>query len=271
MPDPHSQSNTDSPTDWIIERIDSIDSTNSELSRRFAQSDTAPHLVLWADRQESGRGRLNRKWQSLGGKDLTFSAIFPSPVDRPDTPKLSLCAGLALVQILKNNFSLDTSLRWPNDILTQKGKLAGILSAYLEKPDAVICGIGINVNSTSTDFDLQTHYSPTTMLDETNRETPRDQLLSAFLSEFERTWFLADTNNFDELLHRFNEHNYYAGKILNIIPGEGALRDEINPENIKGRGFTGITEGLNPDGALLVKMNDGSSYPVSTNDLIIPE
>ena len=68
-----------SQNNWEIEIIDSVDSTNAELSRRYHPVKTVPNLILWAETQNKGRGRLNRQWFSAPGKDITASIIFPSP------------------------------------------------------------------------------------------------------------------------------------------------------------------------------------------------
>ncbi len=255
-----------SPKNWIIEHLESIDSTNAELYRRYRNSDKADRIVLWAEEQTVGRGRLKRKWFSVPHADITASVCFPAPVHPSDIPKLSLCAGLALVKILRDEFGLESQMRWPNDILTVNGKLAGILSAYLSTPNAVICGIGINVNSRPDDIVLDKYGKRTTLLHELGREVSRESVLGLWLPAFEKFWCLADGNRIEELRVVFDSVNFYSDRTLKILPGAGMDRESVdNVEELKGTAC-----GLDPSGALQVRLNNGEMYSVSVEDVLVP-
>ncbi len=257
-----------SPNSWEIEFVESIDSTNSELSRRFSSAESAPFLLLCADEQTAGRGRLARKWFSIKGDDITASVIFPSPVQRRDTPKLTLPAGLALVEVLDKEYGMNSKVRWPNDVLTEKGKIAGILSAYLAKPDAVICGIGINVNSEPDAFSLGPHRTMTTVGAELGRKIEREPLLAQWLLAYEKIWELADAENLERLKTDFDNASFYPGKRVRILVDAAGGRDE---EAMKASDeFEGIAAGLDDSGALTVTRDDGSEYSAGIEDVIIP-
>jgi BirA family biotin operon repressor/biotin-[acetyl-CoA-carboxylase] ligase len=256
-----------SPNPWEIEFLETTDSTNTELSRRYSSHEDAPYLLLCADEQTAGRGRLNRSWQSIPGADITASAVSPSPVSRKDTPKLALAAGLALVEVLESEYGLDAKARWPNDVVTGRGKLAGILCCYLSKPHAVICGIGINVNSEPEAFPLGPHRSRTTTREELGYDIDREPLLGHWLLAFEAKWELADGGRIDELKSAFDNRSFYLGKRLKILVGAASERDEIreSPEEIEG-----IAGGLDDNGGMVVLRADNSMYSVGMDDVIIP-
>ncbi|MCX6646559.1 MAG: biotin--[acetyl-CoA-carboxylase] ligase [bacterium] len=256
-----------SPNKWVVERIDCIDSTNSELARRFSCSDTVPYLLLWAEEQVSGRGRLQRKWFSCPGMDITASVIFPSPVERSCVHKLVLPAGLALTNILRDTYGLNALVRWPNDVLVGGKKIAGILCSYLAAPDAVICGIGINVNSNSDDLAVDTFTPGTTVFAESGKETSRHRLLGLWLLEFENLWRLAKDENFEILSDKFNSVNFYKGMRVKIFPDAASTRDRGIVEK---SGFTGIAGNLNSVGTLIINLDNGALYAVKIDDVIIP-
>ncbi|HDS30768.1 MAG TPA: biotin--[acetyl-CoA-carboxylase] ligase [Firmicutes bacterium] len=254
--------------DWEIEFLPSIDSTNTELSRRFSKSAVAPFFVLCADEQTAGRGRMERQWYSVPSADITASLIFPSPVSKSDTPKLALSAGLALVEVLESDFRLEAKLRWPNDVMTTRGKLAGILCAYLNIPDAVITGIGINVNSAPDAFPLGPDRSNSTIRHELGYEVEREQLLANWILSFESKWKLARKEMIDELKNEFDRFNFYLGRKVKILVGAASSRDDADDKSFDE--IEGIAGGLDDSGELVVVRGDGSLYAVSIEDVIEP-
>ncbi len=133
-----------------IEVFEEIDSTNHYLkSKRDHQLQ-----FCFAEQQTAGRGRLNREWYSPFGKNIYMSCLYPIRKDISELAGLSLVAGLAILRVLQN-YMADKKLtvKWPNDILHHKQKLAGILIDVQAEThglcDAVI-GIGINVNMRSS-------------------------------------------------------------------------------------------------------------------------
>ncbi len=255
-----------SPEPWEIECIESIDSTNLELWRRYAGSERAPRLVLWSEEQTAGKGRLDRKWTSVPGLDITASVVFPSPADQSDVPKLSLVAGLALVQVLEKHFELASQVRWPNDVLTERGKLAGILSSFLPEPNAVICGIGINVNSDPGAVQLGPYAVRTTMKAELGLSVEREFLYAQWLMAFQDKWALARSERFDELREAFDAASFYRGRRVRVLVGAGSNPDdEADSER-----FEGTAGSLDRSGSLIIHQPDGDEYCVSVEDVLSP-
>jgi BirA family biotin operon repressor/biotin-[acetyl-CoA-carboxylase] ligase len=134
-----------------VEIVAEIGSTNSELMRRAREGDSAPVLLV-AERQTAGRGRLGRDWQSArDGRDpatLTFSLGLP--LAPRDWSGLSLAVGASVAESLDPDGAAGLALKWPNDLWRQERKLAGILiETALLQPDAaaryLVIGVGINV------------------------------------------------------------------------------------------------------------------------------
>ena len=128
------------PPGWHVEHVDQTPSTNADL---LAVADTAPHrTVRFADHQTAGRGRLDRLWDAPPGSNLLVSLLFR---DVPDDPgELTRRAGLAAVDATRSVAGVEAVLKWPNDVLVDGAKLAGIL-AQRAAGGAVVVGIGLNV------------------------------------------------------------------------------------------------------------------------------
>lgn len=130
--------------DFTVEVVPSIDSTNSELMRRARQGRHEPVLLV-AEDQTAGRGRVGKGWHSRPGQSLTFSLALPlSPADWSG---LSLAVGVSLAE----SIDPQVRLKWPNDLWWQQRKLGGILveTASNGTPDAprtLVVGVGLNVN-----------------------------------------------------------------------------------------------------------------------------
>ena len=131
---------------FTVEVLPEIDSSNSELMRRARQGQTEP-ILLVAESQTAGRGRLGRVWQSQPGDSLTFSLGLPFAPR--DWSGLSLAVGLSLAESLHP----DIRLKWPNDLWWQARKLGGILieAASMGGRSQVVIGVGINIRPRPTE------------------------------------------------------------------------------------------------------------------------
>jgi BirA family biotin operon repressor/biotin-[acetyl-CoA-carboxylase] ligase len=132
------------PDGFQLVALDTADSTNSEALRR-AEAGAAEGTIVWALEQTAGRGRHGRAWHSLPG-NLTMSLLLRPSVPPARLPELSLLAGVALADAIASLVPSTTrlALKWPNDVLLEGGKLAGILLEAAPSGGAVI-GIGVNV------------------------------------------------------------------------------------------------------------------------------
>jgi BirA family transcriptional regulator, biotin operon repressor / biotin---[acetyl-CoA-carboxylase] ligase len=165
-----------------VEVVEAIGSTNAELVARAA-ADEPEGLVLVAEHQQAGRGRLDRTWTSPPRAGLTVSVLL-----RPDVPAarrawLSLLTGVALAEAVSEVAGVRTSLKWPNDLLAADGaKLAGILAE--SSGTAVVVGAGLNVSTRRDELpDTGTSLSLVT-----GGPVDRAAVLLAYLRSFERRY-----------------------------------------------------------------------------------
>jgi BirA family transcriptional regulator, biotin operon repressor / biotin---[acetyl-CoA-carboxylase] ligase len=148
---------------WRVEVLDRSPSTNAEVTSR-ALAGEPPGLVVVAEHQSAGRGRLDRVWVTPPLAALTLSLLVaPDPVPLARWPWLPLLSGLAVVDAVRRVAGVEVSLKWPNDVLVRDGgggddggggKVAGILVERVERPagPVAVVGIGINVSSTRAEL-----------------------------------------------------------------------------------------------------------------------
>jgi BirA family biotin operon repressor/biotin-[acetyl-CoA-carboxylase] ligase len=135
------------------------------------------------DHQTQGRGRLGRAWDDAPGRSLLMSILLRPAVPMPLWPELSLVAGEAVAQALRET-GVDASLRHPNDVVVEGRKLVGVLPEA--SPGRVVLGIGVNVNQREDELPRETVKPPTSLRIELGRELERAPLLAAILLELER-------------------------------------------------------------------------------------
>jgi BirA family transcriptional regulator, biotin operon repressor / biotin---[acetyl-CoA-carboxylase] ligase len=227
-----------------IHHFYSIDSTMNEAGRLAAQGAPEGTLVV-AEEQTAGRGRFGRHWHSENGAGLYFTLILRPALLPAQAPVLTLLAGVAVAEAIQDLSQLSVDLRWPNDAMIHEKKCAGILVEMTAEPlriAHVLMGVGINVNHRRIPAELQAEA--TSLLREAGRAFSRLELLISVLKRLEHYY-----NRFLEqgpaaVLARFEEISSYArGKRVRVT-------DAATP-------LAGITEGLTPEGILLVRGEDG--------------
>lgn len=220
---------------------DSIDSTNKFLLK--SKEDFPEGTVLLSEEQTHGRGRKQRVWFSLPELSLTFSVLLKQKVSALNLSFLSLASAAAVAQAIENLYQLKVNLKWPNDVLVNNKKVAGILleskfhGLALEK---VVIGIGINVNQPF--FKGSYNLTPTSIRLEFGKAVNREKLLSELLNIFEG--IIEELQN-----NRIKVLNYWREK-CRFIGEKVTITDD------KFQKF-GIFEDIDEDGAMLLRTPKG--------------
>jgi BirA family biotin operon repressor/biotin-[acetyl-CoA-carboxylase] ligase len=223
-----------------------IDSTMLEAAR-LAEAGCAQGTVVIADEQTAGQGRHGRRWHSEPGAGL-YASIVLRPGLRPDSlPVLTLALGLAAADAIAETSGLKCDLRWPNDVMLEGRKVAGILVQLLDS--VAIAGIGINVNHVA--FPTEIAAEATSLRIVSNRLYSREQLLVTLLEAVERNCgVLAGEDGRQKILMMFSRRSSYA-RNKRVTVEQGHSRVE------------GTTAGLDPSGFLILRKDDG------TEDLVL--
>jgi BirA family biotin operon repressor/biotin-[acetyl-CoA-carboxylase] ligase len=242
-----------------VEVTEVTGSTNADLLARAAAG--APEgLVLVADQQDAGRGRMGRAWVTPPRAALTFSLILrPRGVPRARHGWLPLLAGVAVAEAVRAVADVDARLKWPNDVLVGPGKLGGILAEATA--GAVVVGIGLNV---STDPEELPPPGPGALAATSLRlagspSLDREGLLAEILTGLEHRYRAWD--------QEFNDSERY-GLRADYTRLCATIGRRVRVELPGGRLVTGLATGVDADGRLLVQVSPDAELPVAAGDVV---
>ena len=157
-----------------------------ESTQRELPADAPEGAVVAADEQTAGRGRMGRPWLAAPGTSLLFSVNLRPPVETQRLPALTIVAGVAAADGVREATGLMPEIKLPNDLLVNGKKLAGILAEA--RDDRVVLGMGINVNVPREDLPAEGDRQSTSLLVELGEPVDRARLLAAILIELERQY-----------------------------------------------------------------------------------
>lgn len=163
------------PDGYRVEVLQAAGSTNQVVAERAREGEPAG-LVVVAERQTEGRGRLDRRWVSPARAGLTFSVLLRPDLAPAQLPWVPLWGGLAVTRVLREHAGLDARLKWPNDVLVQDRKVCGLLAEVAG--GGVVLGVGLNVTTTREELPVPAASS---LALEGATTTDRDTLLRAVL------------------------------------------------------------------------------------------
>jgi len=173
-----------------------------------------PHgAVAVAEHQTAGRGRSGRSWDDAPSKGLLFSILLRAP-EGAALPQLSLVVGLAVATAIENEAGVRAGVKWPNDVLVDGRKVAGIL---LEASGSVVvCGVGINVNQEERELPIGTRVPATSLHTVMGRPFDRGSLLAYVLYEIERRYNAWVAGGFAQLLDDLEQRNVLRGRPVRV-------------------------------------------------------
>src|SRR4051794_16388335 len=224
-----------------------IGSTMTEATRMAR--DGAPHgTVILADEQTAGVGRVGRSWTSDAEVGIYCSVILRLPLPQAQFPIVSLLLGLATAEAIQSSTGIACDLRWPNDVLVDGRKCAGVLAHLAET--CIVAGVGINVNNTSFEPNLRT--PPTSLRLSSGREVSRESVLLKLLESIDFFCDLATKKGPAVILQAFTAASSYVWDRRVCVEEDGG---------------TGTTAGLDENGFLRVQMDDGVLRRISSGGI----
>lgn len=229
-----------------------VESTQ-HLAHTAARAGAAEGLVILADEQQAGKGRLGRRWLAPFGSSLLMSILFRPNLAAVQASRLTMCVGLGAAEAIEAQTGLTVQLKWPNDLFVARKKLAGLLTETFLDGDRLvyaIVGLGLNANVWFAPAD-ELATTATSLAMALGHPVDRVPLLQAVLQRIE-THYVALQNG-------ESPASAWAARLV-------GLGEPVRVNLIHGV-LTGTAEGVDPDGALLLRTSDGITHTIWAGDV----
>jgi len=245
---------------WPLTVLQSVDSTNAEVLRRLGCGQVPPFIVL-AERQTAGRGRRGRNWVSPFGENLYYSLALQVDGGMRQLEGLSLVVGLALLRALRIAGVVTAGLKWPNDVLVDGRKIAGILLELSGDPADVchvVIGIGVNVNMLAEKGAIDQPW--TSMRAELGRLVDRNEFVCELNRQLSLYLGVHEKHGFSVFRDEWQENHLWQGRHVTLATGanpvEGVVLGVDQAGAIRLR-VAGVEQNFS-GGELSLRLNDDS-------------
>jgi BirA family biotin operon repressor/biotin-[acetyl-CoA-carboxylase] ligase len=233
----------------------SLSSTN-EHARKLAENNAPDGTLVIAESQTNGHGRKGRHWESPTGSGIYVTLILRPKLPLERTPLLTLAASVAVADAVAQTTGTLPAIKWPNDILLNDGKIAGILtevSAEIDYVDYVLVGIGINVNTRLELLPERPIFPATSIAAETSSQHSRRRILADLLQNFDQLYLQMQSDDSGTMLKRWKNFSNTIGRRVTITMVNKTLR--------------GTVTDIGDDGALILKTSRGHSQKIFSGDI----
>jgi BirA family transcriptional regulator, biotin operon repressor / biotin---[acetyl-CoA-carboxylase] ligase len=229
---------------FTILRFDSLESTNTEAIKQ-SRAGADEGLCVLAREQTAGRGRHGRTWMSPKDSGLYFSVVLRPKIDAKFLSLITLMTGVAVYDALAE-LGLKPDIKWVNDVLIGEKKISGILAETAESSNGLAVVVGVGINLTSANFSKELAAIATSVREQTGRLVSPDEMaesLTPYIGYFYD--ILNAQNGAREIGKEWSRRSSYScGKAVRVD-----LENEV---------IMGVTDGLESNGALRVKKDDGN-------------
>jgi len=230
---------------WLnVEVFDTLGSTNSYLMQNMSAQ--AHGTCVISNLQTNGRGRRGREWQASLGASLTFSLLWRFQCGAAALSGLSLAVGVALIRCLHEVGATAAQLKWPNDILVNQQKLAGILielQCDMEGHSTAVIGVGINLHL--PEHLLQKIDQPVTDLNHaTTSNVNPNALMATLLKHLAEVLATFEQSGLDTLREEWTAHHAYHQQPVRMLMPDGSV-------------VTGVVQAISDNGTLIVETAHG--------------
>jgi len=235
---------------------DSVESTNDLAMSLAAKKGITAGTVLVADRQTRGKGRLGRRWESPGGRNIYASLVIRPELAPRDATMLTVLAAVAGARTIRKTGNIPVTIKWPNDLVIADKKLGGILTEVRADPDRInlaVIGIGINVNVLPADFPEQLRSDATSVRSAAGHAVARNDIIIQLLREFEYWYGILTTEGKKPLLHAWRKASSTLGRKVRIAIGNKTI--------------SGIADDIDDNGMLVIRMQSGECRNISAGDI----
>jgi len=237
------------------EHHDRIDSTNAE-ARRLAEQGCPEGTLVVAETQTAGKGRKGRAWFSPTQAGIYATIVLRPSLPIEDTPLLTLLTAVSMTEAIIDTTGMRPTIKWPNDILVNGRKVAGILtevSSEVDRVEFALVGIGLNVNTPRASLPTRMIFPATSLAAEAGAPQSRPKILACWLKHFEAEYEHLAAGNRTALLEHWKALADIAGRKVTIQ----RVHDRIS----------GTVLGVDDDGALCVRTPAGSVVRILSGDV----
>lgn len=243
----------DTPFAWVFgHRADKVHyypqvASTMDKAMELARADCPAFTVVVSDRQTKGRGRLQRKWQSNKG-GLYFTLVLRPEISPAHSALVNLAAAVDLATTLEEIFDIPSRVKWPNDVLVNERKVAGILSQMEAESDRVAfinIGMGINVNNDPRAYQPKA-VSIARLI---GRKASRVEILAAFLDRFEQRM---ERPVLSEVIEQWKQRTVTLDRQVQVQTFDQT--------------FQGLAVDIEPNGSLVLETTDGERLSVTHGD-----
>jgi len=231
-------------------------STNADAFH-LAEEGAEEGTTVIADAQNGGKGRRGRVWSSPAGVNLYCSVVLRPEIMPHEAPQLTFLSAVAVARAIEGTTALNPEIKWPNDVLINGRKVAGLLnemSAETDRVNFVILGIGANLNMTQAQFPADLRSPATSLLLEQGLPVNRAQFAARMLGELDRLYT-------DFLQHGFGPVRDEWQQRCNAN-GREVVVSEAGVETVRG-----MFDGIDGDGALMLRFPDGTVERILSGDV----
>jgi BirA family biotin operon repressor/biotin-[acetyl-CoA-carboxylase] ligase len=219
-----------------------LDVETCESTQLLVDTSLPEGALVVADHQTAGRGRLGRSWEAPAGTALLFSLLLKPPAERR-APELSLVAGIAVADALERTLGLSVQIKWPNDVMLRRKKIAGCLAEA--RDGAVVLGIGVNVNQTRPELPDNAGSIRTL----TGRDADREELLAVLLGDLDARYA-----------------SWKEGGLDAVYDGLGP-RDFLRGRQVSVNGTSGVVAMIDREGKLEIAVGHGKRVTVESGEV----
>lgn len=237
--------------------LEEVGSTNQEAFR-LAEAGAAEGTVVLAERQTAGKGRLGRQWVSPGGVNLYLSVVLRPELPPYEAPQLTFLSAVALARAIEALTGLRPAIKWPNDLLVDGCKVAGLLnemSAETDRVAFVILGIGVNLNMTADQFPDGLRTPAISLSLASGRPVLRVPFATCLLANLDEEYARFCAEGFGPVRDEWSRRCNAFGRQVAVTMGGQALQ--------------GPFVGIDHDGALLLRLPDGRVERIMSGDVSV--
>ena len=246
-------------TKWMgrpVRYFEVIDSTN-RYAKKAAEDGAPEGLLVIGDEQTAGRGRSGRHWTTPPGTAIAMTILLRPEIAADRIAMTTLVMGLAVTQAVRELYDIPAGIKWPNDVVIDGKKICGILTEMttdMVSVSYIVVGVGINANMDAFPEELQSTAASLKMV--LGHEVNRAELIAAVMQHFEYYYeqFLA-AGDLSAVMERYNELLLNRGRKVRVLE--------------PGHEYTGMAEGIDSMGELLVRREDGTLARVYAGEVSV--